>query len=523
MPILMPKNIFRIGLSLLSSIISGILFSLSWPEIGGMTIFIFIAFIPLFYLAQTTISKNWRPFYLYAFISFLLWHIISNYWMLYSTIIGSITAWLINSSLMAGVITLAFVSKSKIKNIPIEIILAFYWLSLEILHLSWELAWPWMNLGNVFANHPNWIQWYEYTGIYGGSFWIIIINGGVFRFLKAIQNKKSKPIILSAITLLSFALVPLFFSYALLNNHTNSNTKLKAAIIQTNFNTYTQKFDGLTALEQAKSIINQIDKLNKSENTIDLIVLPEAAIPVDIDENLKTYPASIQLILAKSKIKNTPILASYYSHDSIHNYNTAALVIDGEISQIRHKSKLVPFAETLPFEFISKYIKNIISKEGGIGFSYGRDTIARVFTLNNTAKTTLGTLICFESIFTDFTSEMVRNGAQVFIIISNDDWWRNTAGHRQHFAYARLHAISNRRAIIRAANTGISGYIDTYGGIIKKSNYREKTVLIEQIYTNDNLTFYSRFEPAIRWVILILSFFILSVGIVKTKIKFSLL
>ena len=516
MPILTSKNISRIGLSLLSSILSGILFSLSWPEIGGMTIFIFIAFIPLFYLAQTTINKNWRPFFLYAFISFLLWHIISNYWMLYSTIIGSITAWLINSSLMAGIITLAFFSKSKIKNIPFEIILAFFWLSLEILHLNWELAWPWMNLGNAFANHPNWVQWYEYTGIYGGSFWIIIINGAVFRLLKAIQDKKRKPIIFSAITFLGIALAPLVFSYTLLNNHIKPNTKLKAAIIQTNFNTYTQKFDGLTALEQSKSIIKQIDEIN---TIIDLIVLPEAAIPTDIDEDLSSYPESIQLILAKSKTKDTPILASYYSHDSIHNYNTAALVLDGKISQIRHKSKLVPFAETLPFESISKYLKAIITKEGGIGYSYGRDKEARVFTLNNTDKTKLGTLICFESIFTDFISEMVRNGAQVFIVISNDDWWGNTAGHRQHFAYARLHAIANRRAIIRAANTGISGYIDAYGGVLKKSNYREKTLLVEQISTNDYLTFYSRFEPTIRWVILIISFLILSVGIIKARTK----
>ena len=498
MPILKSKTTYRLSLSF----ITAILLSLAWPEIGGVSILIFIAFIPLYYVAQSTENENWRLGFLYTFISFFLWHVISNYWMLYSTIIGSFTAWLINSSLMAAVITLAFYSKTKRKSIPFEIILAFYWLSLEVLHLNWELAWPWMNLGNVFANHPAWIQWYEYTGIYGGTFWIIIINGLIFRVIKTIQSHNIKQISLSIIILFSTGLFPLLFSYALSKNYDDHQNEIKTTIIQTNFNTYTQKFDGLTALEQSKSIIKQIDEI---QNSVDLIILPEAAIPINIDEESKTYPESINRILTNSKTNKTPILASYYSHNGTQNYNTAALFLNGNISQTRHKSKLVPFAETLPFEFISKYLKTIITNEGGMGFSYGRDTEARVFTLNNPSKTKIGTLICFESIFTDITTEMVRNGAQIFIIISNDDWWRNTAGHRQHFAYARLHAISNRRAIARAANTGISGYIDAYGHVLRKSNYREKTILTEQIGTNDYISLYSRYEPQIRWGILLIS------------------
>ncbi|MCK5776023.1 MAG: apolipoprotein N-acyltransferase [Bacteroidales bacterium] len=504
------KTISHIGFSL----ISAALLSLSWPEIGGITILVFFAFIPLLYMAQTIKGDNWQSFFIYAFASFFIWHIISNYWMLYSTIIGSLTAWLVNSSLMAAVITLAFSTKPKNKYIPFEIILALYWLALEVLHLNWELAWPWMNLGNVFANHPNWIQWYEYTGTYGGTFWIIIINGLIYRVIKSIQSKNSKQFYFKSGVLLFVIFAPLLLSYTLTKNKLHSKRGLKTAIIQTNFNTYTQKFDGLTALEQSESILAQINEL---QDSVDLIILPEAAIPVNIDENAKIYPKSINHILTISEKNKTPILASYYSHDSIHNYNTAALFLNGNISQIRHKSKLVPFAETLPFEFISKYLRTFITNEGGIGFSYGRDTVARVFRLNNTTKTKLGTLICFESIFTDITSEMVRNGAQIFIIISNDDWWENTAGHRQHFAYARLHAISNRRSIARAANTGISGYIDAYGRILKKSKYREKTILIEQISTYNYISVYSRYEPQIRWGILLISMLIFLLGMVNTN------
>ena len=511
MPTLKHKALYNIGLSLLSATLLG----LSWPEIGGITILIFLAFIPLFYMAQTIKGENWRNFFLYAFASFFIWHIISNYWMIYSTIIGSLTAWLVNSSLMATVMTLTFHTKPKIKYIPFELILAFYWLSLEVLHLNWELAWPWMNLGNVFANHPNWVQWYEYTGIYGGTFWVIIINGLIFRIFKRIQNKQTKLITFSSIVFIIVILIPLLISHTLSEKKQFNNSKIKTAIIQTNFNTYTQKFDGLTALEQSESILAQI---NDIQDSIDLIVLPEAAIPINIDEKSKIYPESLNRILTNSKKNKTPILASYYSHNSTHNYNTAALFLNGKISQIRHKSKLVPFAETLPFEFISKYIKPIITKEGGIGFSYSRDTVARVFSLKNTTKAKLGTLICFESIFSDISTEMVRNGAQLFIIISNDDWWGNTAGHRQHFAYARLHAISNRRAIARAANTGISGYIDVYGTVLKKSNYREKAILVNTLNLNDYLTSYSRYEPRIRLGILIISFLIFLMSTIRPSL-----
>jgi len=510
MGILKSKSVLRLVLSVLSAI----LFILSWPEIGDLSFFIFFAFVPLFFLAKSTKGNNWRLFFLYAFISFLLWHIVANYWMLYSTIIGSITAWLINSSLMASVLSLAFYSKSKTRFIPFEIILAFYWLSFEIMHLSWELAWPWMNLGHVFANHTAWIQWYEYTGVYGGTFWIIIVNGLVYRLMTHSLKRQLKLAGIQGISLLLLTILPLLFSYHLLNKGFTNQQHLKTAIIQTNFNTYTQKFDGLSALEQAKSIVKQI---NQIKDTTELIILPEAAIPVNISEDTSHFPESIHLMLELSKTKHQSILVSYYSYNSVYHYNTAALVINGHISETRHKSKLVPFAETMPFEFISKYLKNIIAKEGGLGFTYSRDSIAKVFTLHNRHQTKTGTLICFESVFSDFTSEMVRNGAQFLIIISNDDWWQNTAGHRQHFAYARLHAISNRRAIARAANTGVSGYIDAYGRVISKTKYREKSILTNTINTSDYLSFYSLYEPLIRWGILLIAMMIFIVGILNIQ------
>lgn len=491
------KTKYKIGLSILS----GLLLSASWPEIGDLTALIFLAFIPLFYIANSLQKKEWRALFIYSFFSFLLWHIITDYWMLYSTLLGSITAWIINSFLMAGVLSLAFHSHKKTKHIPFEIILAFYWLSFEIMHLFWDLSWPWMSLGNVFANNIEWVQWYEYLGIYGGAFWVIIINGFFYRLFIEIKKKNIVAIIWSSILLILFLLIPFSISQYLLQKELSIKSELKISVVQPNFDTYTEKFSGLSPLQQSKEMLIMIEDL---KNSIDLLVLPETAIPENIYEPNNTFPLSIELLLEKSKQRPYPILGSYYSYDSTNSYNTAAYIQNGEILETRHKSKLVPFAETMPFEFITKGLRSIIQKEGGTGSTFGRDEFARVFSMNNPTKAKLGTLICFESVFPDLTAEMARNGAEFFIIITNDDWWFDTSGHRQHFAFARLHAISNRRPIARSANTGISGFIDAWGRVLQKSEYREETILTETIVSPHYITFFTQYEYWIRLIILII-------------------
>jgi apolipoprotein N-acyltransferase len=131
--------------------------------------------------------------------------------------------------------------------------------------------------------------------------------------------------------------------------------------------------------------------------------------------------------------------------------------------------------------------------------------------MNDNQNTKIGTLICFESVFPDLVAEMTANGAEFLIIITNDDWWRDTAGHRQHFAFARLHAIENRRPIARAANTGISGFIDAWGRVSHQTEYKEKTVITASLISPKYTTFFSLYEKWIRIIILIIA------GIVSIK------
>ena len=102
----------------------------------------------------------------------------------------------------------------------------------------------------------------------------------------------------------------------------------------------------------------------------------------------------------------------------------------------------------------------------------------------------VGPIICYESIYGEFVTGYVQHGASLLFIITNDGWWGNSPGHRQHFQYARLRAVETRRSIARSANTGISGFINQRGDIVQQTPYWEEAAISETLNANDKLTFY---------------------------------
>jgi apolipoprotein N-acyltransferase len=169
------KPIRLLGLSILS----GILLAYSWPAIG-ISYLIFFAWIPLLLIAEAFLisRKNYTSLkvYGYAYLSFLIWNVGATWWVKNASFEGALMAFLANSALMAGVFTLVFNLRRRFQvNNSIWLLLPF-WLGAEYLHHDWDLSWPWLTLGNVFAGDIQLIQWYEFTGTGGGSLWILTIN-----------------------------------------------------------------------------------------------------------------------------------------------------------------------------------------------------------------------------------------------------------------------------------------------------------------------------------------------------------
>jgi apolipoprotein N-acyltransferase len=152
-----------------------------------------------------------------------------------------------------------------------------------------------------------------------------------------------------------------------------------------------------------------------------------------------------------------------------------------------NKSKLVPGVESLP-SFL-RFMAPIFEQFGGSTGGYGTSDTAVVFKDNATQLFT-APIICYESIYGEYVTNYVKSGATMLAIMTNDGWWGNTPGHKQHLSYAKLRAIETRRWVARSANTGISAFINPRGEIVQELGWDKMGALKMNISTNNELSFY---------------------------------
>jgi len=160
--------------------------------------------------------------------------------------------------------------------------------------------------------------------------------------------------------------------------------------------------------------------------------------------------------------------------------------------QVYHKSKLVVGVENLPYKsFLKPLLGNALLDFGGTVMSRATQDKRTVYETKNKIK--VAPIICYESMYGEFISEYIRNGAQLLAIITNDGWWGNTIGHKQLLSLSRLRAIELRRSIARSANTGISAIINEKGDILNTIPYEKKGFINDKIFLSSKITFYSQY------------------------------
>lgn len=500
----------------LLSIISGLLFALSWPA-DGFPFLLFVAFVPILWVEHeiflNKINYGRYLFFGYSFLAFLIWNAATTWWIVNATIPGSVTAILLNSFFMALVMQVFHISK---RNLPKQEQAYFgfiiYWISFEYLHLNWELSWPWLHLGNGFAHYTKCIQWYEFTGILGGTLWILIVNLLSFHLLKNIifRHRKKSYNTRMMVFVAVFLLTPLVISYFLNKKNINHDHSVAIVIVQPGFNSYSKKQGELSDEVQMQRIL-KLAKKEIDENT-DFLVLPEDALPGKIVESkaleneninclielLKEFPTLNIIAGAKTKkYYKTKAIASPTAQKGIEEnlwydtYNSAIFLKSNNEIHLYHKSKLVAGIEKEILPWFNDLFPNLMEKIGASTFSYGTQLHRKVFKSSNGIK--VATSICYESVYGDFTTKYVLNGAEVFFIITNDGWWGNSPGYKQHLQYSRLRAVETRKSIARAAYNGISCFIDPKGNIIESSEWEKKAVLSHNMPLNNKISFYVKY------------------------------
>jgi apolipoprotein N-acyltransferase len=523
---------------LLLSVLSGVLFSFGWFP-NGIFPFLFIAFVPLLMIEDHCYKNKIRPVSLfgYTYLSFFIWNILTTWWVKNASFGGAAMAIVCNALLMSFAFLLSHQTKKRTGEKWSSVIFVCFWLAFEFFHTNWDLSWPWLTLGNSFADFPSLIQWYEYTGVFGGSFWILLINVLVFNFILNFkkdrpENEKKKFVNRGLIIISSAIVLPVLLSFLILVSTKINTADIPVVIVQPNIDPYNEKFDAPFEEQLEKMLTLAENKVNASTQ---YLIFPETALTEDIWENqfdesgsirvlrkfLKKYPA-LKIIVGASTDKlygpGEELSASARKFTQEEGYydsfNTALQLDSTKNIQIYHKSKLVPGVEQMPFPFIFKHLESIAIDLGGTTGQLGTQKERTVF-FSKDHKMATAPVVCYESIYGEYVGEYIRNGANFISIITNDGWWADTPGYRQHLRYGRLRAIETRRWIARSANTGISCFIDPKGAILQPTGWWVPAVISQNIGLNDNLTFYTKYGDyiaraavCIAWAMLIYSLFL---------------
>lgn len=502
--------------------LSVLLLSAAWPTYGFAP-FLFVGFVPLL-LVENEFFKNHAKFkvsqlFLYSFLCFVLWNLSVSWWVYFASGGGAAMAILANALLMTMVFTIAHVVKKKLSHLFISrfvhwiidynLIFLFCWIAFEYLHHDWDLTYPWLTLGNGLAANYKLIQWYEYTGIFGGSLWVLLINVFVANIIIRLSHQKKYTIgkISGLVALIVFPVVLSFFLYN--DRSVGNGPQINVVAVQPNIDPYNEKFSGNHSEQLSKMLALGRSQL---DSTTDYLVFPETALTENIWENnleyvnsikelqkfLKEYPKLTIIIGASTarsyKAGETSSVTAQKFKDSdeyYDNYNTAFQLDNTGKVQVYHKSKLVPGVERMPFPGLMKPFEQLAIELGGTTGSLGTQNERTVFVSNKSVK--IAPIICYESIYGEFVSSYVKNGAQALFIITNDGWWDDTPGYKQHLVYGRQRAIETRRCIARSANTGISCFINERGDIAEATPWWQPAVIKSTVTLNDELTFYTKY------------------------------
>ncbi len=512
--------------------LSGFLLFIAWPPLP-VPFLVFFAFVPLLLLEDHHYRVADRPlqYYFQIALTLTLWNAATTYWTWFASPSGALAAILLNAQFQS-LPWLLFHRTRKIFGDKLAYpALVGFSLTIEYLHFNWDIAWPWLNMGNIFANATWAVQWYELTGIQGGSLWVYGINILFFFALTRFTGWKAwiKPVfwIIGPLALSAW-----YWSQSL--PKTEEPGSIEVLVIQPNIDPYTDKFDGMSPEEQFDRLMRLSDSLIGEETR--LVLWPETALTEYLDEGMIEKESVVRKL--QRWVDNYPKLTFVTGASTIHyyregekrtstsreisgapgvfydSYNTALAFRAGEPLRLYHKSKLVPGVEKMPYPKIFGFLESMAIDLGGTSGSLGRSDSAVVFAGDGF---TVAPIICYESVFGEYVGQYVKNGANILGIITNDGWWKDTPGYRQHFLYARLRAIENRMYVARSANTGVSGFIDPQGNVMSESKWWTQDAIIGHVYPKNELTFYAQSGDYLGRMSAFLAVLVILAGFVKRK------
>ncbi|HRD51670.1 MAG TPA: apolipoprotein N-acyltransferase [Flavobacteriales bacterium] len=516
---------------LLWSALSGVLWALAWPAIGGFTWIAFVAWLPMLHAErlhdQRTTDRK-RSFYPYLLLGLFLWNALTTYWFYLvsepmTTKLVSVGVPVIGNTLLMGIPWwLRRMVKRRLGARWADAALVATWLAYERVHHGWDLQWPWLSIGNVFGTQPTWVQWYELTGMLGGSLWVWIVT---LLLNAAIGSMGTARAFRFASMAAGSIFIPLAISHGLMTTViSEKDGSVEVVVVQPNVDPYKEKFGGIDPLEQLERMLAQAEERITGDTR--LVVFPETALQenatmhftdtgIDFnglwENNLEAARSvrrmrafqqahpNVALLCGMSSdrwfdaqderpVTARPIRGSNHWYEA---YNAALWLPAQGPAKSYHKSKLVAGVELMPFEEVLGSLSELALDLGGTTGSLGQQEERSVL---RDASTGLNIVpaICYESVFGEHIAAHVRNGGELIAVMTNDGWWSDSPGYKQHLAFSSLRAIETRRMVVRSANTGISCIVDQRGIISHETDWWVHASFAARVHPDSRLTFFVR-------------------------------
>jgi len=482
-------------------LLSGCLLIFSFPNFN-LWLFAWFGFVPLFFAIQN--KRKFKAFLLSYFTGLIFWFG-TIYWLIHVTFPGLVLL-VLYLALYFGIfgLLISFYPLSAIRY-PL-IYIPCLWVLLEYLRSYLFTGFGWALLGySQFLNLPV-IQIADITGVWGVSFLVMMVNVVIWQLMNVTSHKSQVARIKSGYLVISFFLLgaSLIYGYYRLSLRpaTGDLQPIKVSVIQGNI---PQELKWQT--RSREFILDRYLTLSRDASCEEpgLVIWPEAAVPGYLFNPQDKW--MFERIFNFAKDRKLNFLIGAVAEEGENYFNTAILVDgQGRIIQRYNKLHLVPFGEYIPFKKAFPFLETIVP----IGdFTAGREYT--VFSLDGTTK--FSVLICFEDLFPELSRRFVKKGANFLVNITNDAWFGKTPSPFQHLALSVFRAVENRRFLLRAANTGVSGFIAPNGAVSSLvADNRGKAVFITGyetafVYPRDNITFYTRFGDIVVLICLILAIY----------------
>jgi apolipoprotein N-acyltransferase len=496
---------------LFMALLTGILLTGAFPDTGAAPL-AWAALLPLFAALQ---GQTARQGFRLGFVAGLAHHATLLYWVVYTMrIYGHLPLYLCLPvhlllaaylSLYTGLFGAAVIALCR-KPVWMPLLVPALWVSLEYLRAVLLSGFPWEILGYAQYRYLPLIQIADITGVYGVSFWTVLANVALFQVYARITGRTWFGAAISrrqaAVAAVGFATVSATllgygaWRIAAVDRQAASHPPARVAVVQGNVDQAVK-----WAPQFQRSTVQKYVDLSReaAKSSPELVVWPETATPFYFDRN-EGFSALIRRGIAQSGADFLIGSPSYTARGNrIAYYNSAYLIHgDGRIAGKYDKVHLVPFGEYVPFKRWMPFLGKMVEQVGDFTPGSQGRTLAW-------KERPLGLLICYEIIFPRLARSMVRNRAALLVNITNDAWFGRTAAPAQHFSMAVFRAVENHRSLVRAANTGISGFIDPAGRILGRTRLMASTAPVRNVPVLAMKSLYTQFGDLFAWLCLAVS------------------